>query len=216
MFLLDNSGNILSPNAGSIPSNFAYGVNFINNIAAALGIDCNRTQAGAILNGNNGQVKIKLNEFCTTNYFQNAVNTRLIFQNQRHNLADGLAKAVQSFNEINGGRTNSWKVVVIIYGGEISSPTNPQNGTEQAAALKAVADEIFVFNTDFFYAAGLATPDLALQMASTPHSTHLYTLKAPDYSFQQFTDNYIQVVADQITASCLKQRLDITSYSGSG
>ena len=63
MFLLDNSGNILSPNAGSIPSNFAHGVNFINNIAAALGIDCNRTQAGAILCGNDGLVKIKLNEF---------------------------------------------------------------------------------------------------------------------------------------------------------
>ena len=216
MFMLDNSGNILSPNAGAIPSNFAHSVNFINNIAASLGIDCNRTQAGAILFGNNGLIKIKLNEFCTTSSFQTAVNARLLFQNQRANLAAGLVSAAQSFNVTNGGRTNSWKVVIIIYGGEMSSSSNPQNGTEQAAALKAVADDIYVFNTDFFYAAGLATPDLALQMASTPYSTHLYTLTAPNYSFQQFADNYVQVVKDQIGASCNTKRIGITPYSGSG
>jgi hypothetical protein len=219
MFIVDNSGNINAPAASNAVSNFNRAIQFIQAAGFAMNVDCNNVRAGVVLFGNNGLLKVKLSDSCDPTTFSSNVQSKVLFQNQRANLAAGLATAAASFNVSMGGRNNSFKIAVVLYGGQASTTSNPSNGTIEAALLQSVADQVFVFNTDFFVVnnLNLATPVLAMQIASQPYSTHLFTLTAATgYDFNIFLTSYVTVLKNQITNDCNVKRQGIVPYSGSG
>ena len=142
MLALDNSGSITQLD----PNNWDYMIDYSTNLATQVTLGETEYQVGALLFGNSGRIKIKLDQTRSNAELTDLIEN-LNFQAQRTNVVGGLqGTRVIGFNETNGARSNAYKVAIFLYDGE---PTNPDFGTiddvrAEAPKLKEAGVEVFI------------------------------------------------------------------------
>ena len=191
LFILDISGSINKIDL----MNWNYILDFAKSFVDQLAISPNGAHVGVVLFGNNGVLKIKINEFTDADLLKAAID-KLEFKDQRTNIYGGLEQAKNAFKPANGARYNVYKVAIFITGGEKANDryTDPQ---PTAADLKNSGVEVFVVSHSHYFSKNDSTMTLVKSIASEHLIEHLFI--TDDFGYLQ---DYIQPIKDTMDKSC--------------
>ena len=191
LFILDMSSTV-----NKIDSrNSDYILGFAKSIVDQLVISLNGTHVGVVLSGNNGLLKIKLNEFTDADLLKAAIY-KLEFKDQWTNIYGGLEEAKNAFKPANGARYNVTKVVIFITDGEKANDSYP-DPQPSAADLKNSGVEVFVVSHSHYFSKNESTMKLVKSIASEHLVDHLFI--SDDFGNLK---NYVQTFKDIIDKSC--------------
>ena len=191
LYILDISGSLNKIDV----KNWDYVLGFAKSFVDQLVISATGAHVGVVLFGNNGVLKIKLNEFTDVDLLKAAID-KLEFKDQRTNIYGGLEEAKNAFKPANGARSGVKKVAIFITDGEKANEiyTDPQ---ATAADLKNSGVEVFVISHSHYFSKNESTMTLVETIASAPLTEHLFI--SDDFAYLK---NYVQGIKDTMDKSC--------------
>ena len=191
LYILDISGSLNKIDS----NNWNYVLEFAKSFVDQFVISANGAHVGVVLFGNNGVLKIKLNEFTDVILLKAAID-KLEFKDQRTNIYGGLEEAKNAFKPANGARVGVKKVAIFITDGEKANEryTNPQ---PTAADLKNSGVEVFVISHSHYFSKNESTMTLVETIASPPLTEHLFI--SDDFGNLK---NYVHGIKDTMDKSC--------------
>ena len=175
--------------------NWNYILDFAKSFVDQLAISPNGAHVGVVLFGNNGVLKIKLNEFTDADLLKAAID-KLEFKDQLTNIYGGLEEAKNAFKPANGARYNVNKVVIFITDGEKANKRYP-DPQPSAADLKNSGVEVFVVSHSHYFSKNESTMTLVETIASERLIEHLFICD----DFGNLT-NFVQPIKDKLDKSC--------------
>ena len=192
LYILDISGSLNKIDV----KNWEYVLGFAKSFVDRLVISATGAHVGVVLFGNNGVLKIKLNEFTDVDLLKAAID-KLEFKDQMTNIYGGLEEAKNGFKPASGARSGVKKVAIFITDGEKANARyiDPQ---ATAADLKNSGVEVFVISHSHYFSKNESTMTLVETIASAPLLEHLFISD----DFVKMQANYVQVIKDTMDKSC--------------
>lgn len=174
-------------------------LDFVKNFVSRYPFGPNAVQAGVVLFGNNGVLKIQFNSNTDLPSFIEAVDA-LIYRAQKTNIKDAIKVAEElGFISTNGDRRNGYDVAILVTDGE---PQNVEFGAiskAEAESLKVNAGvEVFIIAHSFYRGQDSNSYADLQQIASTPLENHYYETG----NFAQDLPSLIETIQGQISTSC--------------
>ena len=208
LVILDTSGTIEREATGGHRNNWEWMIEASQKLVDLHSIGPLETQIGVVIFGNNGKVKIALDEFDNAADLNDRLS-ELDFKNQRTNLIGGLQVAREDgFSTENGARTDAGKIAILMYDGEPPNTDSMSGAMIEAPKLKEFA-EVYVLTLNYYFEYNLTTDDLVKEIASEPPDTHLF--------FFNTYESAIEIMADikaENHASCSATLAPVTIARG--
>ena len=149
IFMIDTSGSIEDIDSG----NFERIKTFVRDYSSDLAVGPSKVQIGIVMFGNNGKLKVKLNQATSQNQLQGLIDSEVTFRNQRTNLTGAAIAAMDGFSTANGKRLGVPSVAVLVTDGEMTADDD-LNVDGPMGQLKSLVDHFYVVTVDHYFTLG--------------------------------------------------------------